>query len=233
MSETISSYSINAVFLGSITIAILIFLSLVIKKQNEAFKIIVFSLIVLVVFGITLFLSASTIYLNNISLSKGPVHYHADFEVWNCGVEEDLKNPQGLSNKIGATAIHEHNDNRIHIEGVIVEEKDASLEKFFKVIGGSISTGLITFPSHSQLETLKDGDLCPNGSEGKLQVFLYKSIGGKYIQQKLADPANYIISPEIKVPPGDCIIIEFDSLKDKTDKLCESINAAKLRGEFD
>lgn len=223
MSEIISFYSINATFFGSIIITILILISLLVKKQNNFFKIATFGSITLVVVTVTLFLSASTIYLNNISLSKGPVHYHGDFELWTCGTEEDLQNPEGLSNKIGATVIHEHNDKRIHVEGVIVEEKDASLGKFFKAIGGDILSDSITFPSHSGLETLKDGDLCPGGFEGKLQVFLYKSIGGKYIQQKIANPTNYIISPEIKVPPGDCIIIEFDALKDQTEKLCESI----------
>ena len=42
-----------------------------------------------------------------------------------------------------------------------------------------------------------------------------------YYQRKLKNPTNFVINDESLVPNGNCIIIEFDVTKDKTDKLCE------------
>lgn len=210
-------------------------ISLKIKHTKALTKKLLFLTITAITLSTTLFLAGSTIFLNSVSSSKGPVHHHADFEIWSCEKEQNLKDPRGLSNKIGTSTLHEHNDKRIHLEGVIVNPNDASFGNFFRVIGGKLDQNSITFPTNEDQTILKSGQACPNGKTAILQVFLYKVSGQNYAQTKLKDPPNYIITPKSGVPPGDCIIIEFDQPKDRTDKLCQSFKVAiqtgKLKGE--
>lgn len=186
-----------------------------------------FGLIVITVLSSTVYLIGSTIYLNNVASSKGPVHWHADTEMWACGTEVDLKNPTGaLSNKIGTSTLHEHNDKRIHLEGVVVSPPDASLSKFFRVIGGEITSRSLIIPGDEGSKSYKNGQTCGT-APAEVQVFVYKTNAEKYYtQEKITDPANYIISPQSQVPAGDCIIIEFDTAKTRTDKICRSYQAA-------
>lgn len=68
-----------------------------------------------------------------------------------------------------------------------------------------------------------DGQTC-KGQPAEVQTFVY-SYNKKdktYSQRKLGNPANYVMSSESSLgPPSDCVIVEFDSPKDRTDKLCE------------
>ena len=232
----LSSYSFSAVFYGTAILFFIVFVSLLIKKPSPFLKKILFISILCVVTSVTIFLAGSTIYLNVVSFSRGPVHYHADFEIWNCGWEIDLKDPKGISNKIGTATLHEHNDKRIHLEGVVVDSKSASLGRFFEVIGGHINQTSLSIPTNNGELSLKSDYMCENGEIKMLQVFVYKVKNGIYYQNKVDDPKNYIIAPETNLPPGDCIIIEFDSFKNKTDKLCRSYKVAesigKIKGEI-
>jgi hypothetical protein len=233
LDQVISDYSITAVILGFAALAILTTLSLLIKHQNSSLKKLLFSLFCLVTISTTLFLGGSTIYLNSVSASGGPVHYHADIEIWACGQELNLKDPTGWSNKIGTATLHEHNDKRIHLEGVIVEPQDASLGKFFKVIGGKIDENMVMVPTNEgDVVPGILGNYCQNNPDAKLQVFVYKVIHKTIVQTKVKDPTNYIIAPQSQVPDGDCIIIEYDSPKDRTDKLCRSYQVAKEIGKI-
>jgi len=51
-------------------------------------------------------------------------------------------------------------------------------------------------------------------------------------QQKLENFEDYILSPHTSIPPGDCIIIEFDSDKEKTDHICETYKVSIERGDL-
>jgi hypothetical protein len=229
----ISSLSVRSVFYASIILMLLIaFASL--KKSHSH---ILFGLIVAVVSATSIFLIGSTVYLNTVSSSKGPVHWHADFEVWACGEELELKDPDGfLSNKIGTNVLHEHNDKRIHQEGVVVNERDASLGNFMNVIGGQVTGNTLVLPTNENTLSYVNGQAC--GEEpGEVQVFVYKTTDDDhYYQEKIASPENYVMSPYSGVPPGDCIIIEFDNYKERTDKLCRSFKVAeeidRLKGEI-
>lgn len=236
LEEQIASYSKTVTLLSTIILLVISTVSLKIKHPKSVIKKLLFFIIVAITITTTLFLAASTIFLNSVSSSKGPVHHHADFEIWACGQELNLKDPKGLSNKIGTSTLHEHNDKRIHLEGVIVKPQDASLGKFFRVIEGELNQNSIVIPTNEGQITFRSGEKCPNGQTAILQVFLYKVSGKSFTQTKLKDPQNYIITPESGVPPGDCIIIEFDQFKERTDKLCQSFKVAiqtgKLKGEL-
>ena len=232
LDDRISQWSFIIVLIASIAIAGLTAVSLMWKRPKEKVKKVLFLSIAGITLLATLFLAISTIYLNAVSSSGGPVHWHADIEIWNCGEELTLRDPEGLSNKIGTSTLHEHNDKRIHLEGVVVKPPDASLGKFFYVIGGHLSSQELRVPTNTGIVAKKTGDTCPNGDSGEVQVFAYRTVNGKYSQQKLADPADFIIAPSSSVPGGDCIIVEFDKSKDKTDKLCRSYKVAEKLGKI-
>ena len=148
----------------------------------------------------TLYLIGSTIYMNLISESDGPVHWHADFEIWACGEKINLKDPYGLDNKIGTPVLHEHNDNRIHVEGVLIKLEEASLENFFHQIGGVFDETTLSIPTNSGEFSKTNGDLC-NGKRGKWYTF----VNGEFKE----NASHYILSLYPIIPPGDEIKFVF------------------------
>jgi hypothetical protein len=233
----IAQLSFSILLVASVLLAVLATIALHTKHPSDHLKQFLFSSIIAAVVLPTLYLIGSTIYLNATSSSKGPVHWHADIEIWQCGQEVQLKDPEGvLSNKIGTATLHEHNDKRIHLEGVVVHPEDASLGKFFRVIDGSITADSVVVPSTNGQVTLKNGSTCPDGQVGEVQVFAIQTDNEQYYsQKKVSDPAQYLMSPYSVVPQGDCIIVEFGPVKERTDKLCRSYQVAekigKLKGE--
>jgi hypothetical protein len=212
-------------------IVLLIVLSIVIKGDSDLEKGILFGGIVVISVGYTAYLSGSTIYKNITSETKGPVHWHADFQIWKCGQEVKLKSPEGLSNRIGTTLLHEHGDKRIHVEGAVENLMGVSLGSFFSSIGGDLGNDELVVPTDNNREVMRPGEKC-NNEDGYLQVFVY-SVNNKLIEQrKLDSPREYLMARETMVPPGNCIIFEFDLLKNRTDHLCQSYQAAKDKGDL-
>lgn len=232
LDQVIRANSIKFTLIAGVVLAILVVASILIKQKSEKLKYLLFGLMVVVILFTTVYLVGSTIYLNQVSTTGGPVHWHADFEIWNCGKKVELKNPEGLSNKVGSETVHEHNDQRIHIEGVILDPKQASLSHFFKELGGSMDNEHLMVPTEHGILDMRNDQKCPDGNTSHMQVFLFKTEGQTYQQTKLKNPENYIISPHSQVPPGDCVIIEFGPEKDKTDKLCVSYKVAKETGKI-
>lgn len=231
LDEIIRTNSINYTIWALVALAALTFLSIILKRW-PLLKIFLFLGFVLIILANTFYLVGSTLYLNRESHSGGPVHYHADFEIYKCGQEVNLLDPQGLSNKVGTQVVHEHGDNRIHIEGVLLDKHDASLGHFFAEIGGSMDENHLTVPTDQGLVTIDNEDLCGN-RPALFQVFVYQTKDDHYFQQKIIEnPQDYIISPQGDVPPGDCVIIELDALKERTDKLCKQYLLKKELGEI-
>ncbi len=228
LEDSLRSTSIKVVVVAAIIILGFVVLTMLLKHFGERMKKMLFAGIVIPTLLATIFMVGSTLYLNFTSSSGGPVHWHADIEVWDCGNKLDFTDPQGFSNKVGTSTFHEHNDGRMHVEGVVTNPEEASLGKFFGFIGGGLTSDEMRVPTNDGLIVRNNGDLCDDGDEGVLQVFVYKTRGNTFSQMKLDDPASYILSPESNVPPGDCIIIEFDEGKEKTNKLC---NFYKLKIE--
>ncbi len=240
----LNTYSLYLLAFGTVSLALLALISLKAKKLTEENKKLLFIAIVFVAMIPTLVMSGSTVYINTTSSSGGPVHWHTDIEIWNCGEEIDLKDPKGLSNKIGTSTLHEHNDKRIHLEGVVMKPADASLGNFFHVIGkdepvegsrdraGFTGTSL-TVPTNNGLMSMHNGSLCATGEVAEVQVFVYQTDKDNYYtQKKLTNPQDYIISPVSVVPSGDCVIVEFDTPKDRTDKMCRSYKVAEKIGKI-
>lgn len=232
--EAESNFYIESIIVSSLIILIASIYSVKKKKLNNKKKICLYLIISLSVLLTTIYLTYNTISLNINSVTGGPVHWHADFEIWACGEKLDLKNPVGLYNRVGNPVLHEHNDNRIHIEGVVKDWEDINLENFFKTVG-------ITAENELQLTDSKLGDVvfkdC-NNKKASPQVFLYKVKNPenlnnwKFEQKKLEDYKNYVVSGYSQVPPGDCIILDFDEEKSETSHICESYKVAIKKGEL-
>lgn len=182
------------------SVALVAILISVFTSVSEEQKHILFWSIAIPIAVSTLYLIGSTIYMNLVSESDGPVHWHADFEIWACGEKITLKDPSGLDNKIGTPVLHEHNDNRIHVEGVLIKLQEASLENFFHQVGGEFDEGILSIPTNSGEFSMKNGDLC-NGKRGKWYTF----VNGELI----SDASHYVLSPYPNIPPGDEIKFVF------------------------
>ena len=231
-----SNLAIKGIIIASIIITVFAVISLLLEKKAKAktfkkFKKLLFLGIIIPAIASSLFLAGSTIYLNIASETKGPVHWHADFEIWNCGEKIDLINPEGLTNRIGSSVFHEHGDNRIHVEGVVTNYKNVDLHNFFNVIGGKLAKNSIVIPTNKGIVELKNRDSC-NNNPATLQVFLYKTINDRVHQEKLENFPDYVISPHPDVPPGDCIIIELSQEKQSTSHICETYRIALEKGEI-
>jgi hypothetical protein len=262
LEQKITQLGSKTVVIAALVLIICTLIAIVSKdrlEKNKRLKLPLFVVMAGTIIVSTLLLFGTTIYLNTKSESKGPVHWHTDVEFWACGAELDLQDPKGaLSNKIGTATYHEHNDKRIHLEGVVVRKsEDASLDKFMRVTGGYITKDRIGIPVNQDqsswlvgqdkqdgdkqntsnpsllepfLSQSKDGSLLEFkkgqtcGTEtAEVQAFLYRfdKASNTYSQTKLPDPAEYVLRDESVVPPGDCLIVEFDVSKAKTDKLCQ------------
>lgn len=256
LSGDVKSFSIRVVLIASLVLVVLLVIAALVvnSKRLHNFKTPLFVLIVATIAFPSLLMTGSTIYINTISESKGPVHWHTDIEFWVCGEEIELRDPIGFfSNKIGTSTYHEHNDKRIHLEGVVLEKDyDASLEKFMTVTGGSIDNNSLVIPTEDEIfDTDTDGDSvsgkrdevrefftrdseelalldmqngqdCGDEQPAEVQVFQIRmnEDDDTYTQTKLEEPGRYIMKDESIVPPGDCVIVEFDTPKSMTDKLC-------------
>jgi len=182
---------------GSVAFSILVLIIILLHKaMNEFIKKAVYILLVAVISVVTFYLIITTLHLNIISITKGPVHWHADFEIWVCGKQIKIAEPKGFSNKQGTDLMHAHDDDRIHVEGVITDDKQASLGAFFYAVGGSLSSDGLKVPTNNGLVSYHEGDKC-NEKPAKLYVF----VNGNTIE----NPSAYVISPYEKVPPGDRI----------------------------
>ncbi len=185
------------------------------KNRYQFHKKIFFMLLILPVILSTIYLIGDTVYNSLTSESKGPVHWHADYKIFVCGEELDLADPTGLANRIGTSALHEHNDGRIHVEGTIKELDSVFLANYFAAIGGELEEDHLVYPTGEKIYDYKNNDLCQNGKKGTLKVY----INGK----KTENFEDHIIYPNSRVPPGDCIIVLFDETnEDTTNILCES-----------
>jgi len=203
--EPLGFSPLDSLIYSSLIVAVVIIISVILRgRAGENGKKLMFIAIALPVAFSTVYIGGDTIYLNLISESRGPVHWHADFEVWACGEEIHLMESSGFDNKVGSPVLHYHNDNRIHVEGVLLTLEEANLHEFFEAIGGDLSSQSITVPVHEEgLKTWTNGAFCPDGKPGKLYMFVNGELNNEY--------DNYIISPYSNVPPGDEIKFVFDT----------------------
>lgn len=174
------------------------------------------------------------------SWSGGEIHWHADFEIL---VENEtgqiervnLVDPGefcettshessymcSINDRTGSTEYHEHNDNRIHLEGSFKTRRDASLAAFFEQFNGTLSNTELEVPTNEgRLERYED-------EQNTIKVLVKKGVGNRYWcavgsnlpaedrcsshGQSADNPEEYIISPYSRGANLDNIFIVYDS----------------------
>ncbi len=185
-----------------------IFLAVVLdhKKMKNYLRNILFVLIAVSVVVASAYLAGSTIYLNYASESKGPVHWHADYEVLACGEKIELVKPTGVTNRVGDPTVHEHGDNRIHVEGVLLKLEQASLHNYFESIGGEFDGKTLGMPTEHGYMEWSNGEMC-GGRPAYWAVYVNDV-------QLVENPDGYVIAPHGTVPPGDKIRFVFSGGSD-------------------
>jgi hypothetical protein len=237
LEESIRTTSIQLILLATLIITVVTLISLFHKRKGEKEKIVLFLTILVSSVSVTIFMSASTVYINMISETNGPIHWHADFEIWKCGQKLDIIDPTGIENRVGTPVLHEHNDDRMHVEGTVIRKSELNLARFFEVIGGYVSNDAFSIQTNDGVVGAKNGDLC-DGKTGKLQAFVYKVTNPdelkrwRFVQEKVSDIPSHVLSPYSIIPPGDCIIIEFGEEKETTEHMCETTRISIQRGEL-
>lgn len=227
--ESIKKLSYQTILIGAVIITLAVLISLKWEKNNQ--KKILFIIILITSIIITIILIYLTLQTNLLSETKGPVHWHADFEIYECGKKINLKETQGLSNRIGNSLLHEHGDSRIHVEGVLLNKSDVSLKNFFKTIGGKLTLDNLEIPTNNGKLKIENGETC-NNKKAELQMFVYSAKEKYYKQNKIKNFPDYIIAEESNIPPGNCIIIEFDENKKSTKNICETYKIAIEKGDL-
>ncbi len=178
------------------------------KKLREQTKLFLFWSIVVLVSLSTLYLVAHTFYYNIFSETNGPVHWHADFEIWICGEQQTLPSSQFPSNKVGTPLLHHHNDYRMHIEGTVFSWGDVTVGSFFDAIDGTLGQTYIGIPQEDgSMKYWQNGDYCGK-KQGMLHLYVQK--GDAETWEEIEEIPSYIISPYADVPPGDRLKLMFE-----------------------
>ncbi len=175
--------SVNLVLLvnGGIILALLIF-SLAKREKSEGLKLFLFSGIVAAAAVTTIFLAADTIVKNQLSASKGPVHWHADFEIFVCG-----ENPGETQKVQGQTRYLAHEEEEdIHPE----EQNKAHLEKINLVdpTGLANRVGASDFHEHGDNRIHLEG-VVTRPEDFTLAKF-FEAIGGQLTPTLLRAPTK-------------------------------------------
>jgi uncharacterized cupredoxin-like copper-binding protein len=148
--------------------------------------------IIFVVFGVLalLFITRSATGAPRI----GRDHWHATYTYFVCGE----KQPNAPTWEAG---VHTHGDGVVHIHPFFASEEGsgARLTKWFEYGGGKLDSDEIRMPGSSV--TYKNGDQCPDGTTGEVQVFVNS--------QKLNSWDRYIPKD------GDRIRMEFGPPQDQ------------------
>ncbi len=196
---------IDAFLYGIAALAVVSLISIhYMKRMTKNEKKAIFIIYLIITASVTLYLAAGTVYLNLTSVTGGPVHWHADFEVWACGEKIRIEQSEGFDNKVGEAMVHTHDDLRIHVEGVLQHMDEASAGEFFHAIGGEFNADELTVPLiDMSLKTWKNGDLCPDGKPGKIRFFVNDRESFEF--------GSYVIAPYADVPPGDFLNITFNT----------------------
>ncbi len=219
--EGIHHISVQFAVFGFLLLLLLMMFAFLVKSPYG--KKFIFSSMVFVIVVPSLFFVTSTVYINVISDTGGPVHWHTDFRIFACGEELPPPEPKHrLSNKTGTPVLHQHEDKRVHVEGVLIDMLDASFQNFVRVQGGELTTDTFKVPTGEGYREFTNGDKCPDGKPGEWNVFIYSTNVEDNTVSKavLEDYINYVPAPYIEVPPGDCLIFEFGPRQTDTDKIC-------------
>lgn len=120
----------------------------------------------------------------------GVDHWHAAIEIEICGVKQS-----NMPTFPGG--VHTHSDGFVHIHPQTPSEEGdgAALGRFFEYGGGLLTDETLRVPG--SIDTYTEGDLCPDGSPGELQVTVNGDLQPRF--------------PDYVPQDGDRIVVRFGS----------------------
>ncbi|MEK6862001.1 MAG: hypothetical protein AABY07_08610 [Nanoarchaeota archaeon] len=149
------------------------------KKNIIKYSIIGIILIVVVYFAFKMFSGPKV-----ESYTKGPVHWHAELNVYICGkkvgVPEEL--PQG-QHHLGLPLLHTHADGLIHIEGQIWKKEDITLGAYMDAIN-------VPFANNTIIDYKNDG-MCNDGKSNKIKMLVNGEESSEF--------RNYVVNDKDKI----------------------------------
>jgi len=99
---------------------------------------------------------------SGVSVPSFAVHWHSTIEIVTCGEVENLPRPTRAH--IGSPLLHTHDDQLIHLEGLIPNADAIRLSKYTGNIGKNFK--------NDELLDYKNGDTCPDGTIGTVKLFV-------------------------------------------------------------
>lgn len=188
---------IEAITYAAVILGFLSILAIVLRSRlNDTSKKVIFISMAAVIVSVTAYLVVATVYSNVISVTNGPVHWHASIAFKICGQEYQLDNRDIAVDK----PAHTHADQLVHIETTPIRWEDVQLNRFFEYIGGEFTKTSLSFPSDSGIVSAKNGELCDD-KPATLKMF----VNGK-LESKMDE---YVISP-VEAGEIDKILLVFD-----------------------
>jgi len=131
------------------------------------------TILLLIIFGVV-----SGIMGASNSVTAGEVHWHASIAYEACGKELDFNDEKGH------TTTHGHNDNLVHVEGIVLDEEDITLASFFKNSGIDITS--------ENLDEYKNGEPCNFSSDPGMIAFYVD-------EEKFTNPDEIIIADKQEI----------------------------------
>jgi len=199
----------------------------------------------LVVLGSSLFTAGAFVHLSQVSWSGGEIHYHADYEVLvedNSGELQrlNLVDPSKfcsgdvqsdymckLNDRTGSTIYHEHNDNRIHLEGVFKNKEDATLGAYFETFNGKLTSSTMKYPTNDGLVEVSESE----DSNKTLKVLVESGVADERSWKVIDNPSEYIVSPYKRGANLDNIFFIWDGNSANYVKEQLRVNNGTYRGQ--
>jgi hypothetical protein len=157
------------------------------------------------------------------------------------------KPAKGMSTHIGTTPYFYNGDSQtLHYEGLPKSaQPSANVSSFMEAMGGSLTNQSFSLPIDTQsvqnnslnsqfIGTDQNGKPFINVANGKsckgsndqavVQVFVFtiNPFNNTYKQEKSSNPEQLTIGQESNPDRAQCIVVEFDTPKAKTEHLCQS-----------
>ncbi len=139
------------------------------EKKKLFNKILTYSVIALVAFGIAWFFMSipkskqANYDTGSLSFPLGNVHWHATPTLVICGENVALPKPAS-GQHFGSNLLHLHDDSLFHIEGSVSSPSQITLGAMMSSIGRNFSQEVIL--------DKKNGDMCPDGKPRKVSLLI-------------------------------------------------------------
>jgi hypothetical protein len=229
------------------TVALIVLAAEAFRKEGDMTmhdKNVLMNAFIVVILGASFFTASAFVHLSQTSWSNGEIHWHADYEILaeneNGELERlDLIDPGQfcqeyrdgdymckVNDRTGITKFHEHNDNRIHLEGVFQEREEATLAAYFSTFNGTLTSSKLRYPTNEEIVEVSESAETNNS----LKIVVRSGVADERSWKVIDNPSEYVISPYKRGPNLDDIFIVWDNQSANYVKEQLRVNNGTYRG---